>query len=35
MDKSNADHPVFRPGEMAAQDFCPNEECPAHKPGQD
>ena len=35
MDRSNADHPVFRPGEMAATDFCPNPDCPANKPGQD
>ena len=35
MDKTNADHPVFRPGEMAAVDFCPNPDCAANKPGQD
>jgi hypothetical protein len=32
-DKTNADRPELRPGEMAAVDFCPNAECPANKPG--
>jgi hypothetical protein len=31
MDKSNADRPEFRPGEMAAVDFCPNPDCPSHR----
>ena len=30
-DKSNADRPEMRPGEMAAVDFCPNEDCPSHR----
>ena len=30
MDKTNADRPEFRPGEMAAVDFCPNPDCPTH-----
>ena len=34
MDKTNADHQVFRPGEMAAMDFCPNPDCPDRKPEQ-
>lgn len=32
-DSTNADRPEFRPGEMAAVDFCPNPDCPSHKPG--
>ena len=32
MDKSNADRPELRPGEMADVDYCPNEQCPANKP---
>jgi hypothetical protein len=32
-DKTNADRPEMRPGEMAAVDYCPNAECPANKPG--
>jgi hypothetical protein len=30
-DKTNADHPELRPGEMAAVDFCPNPDCPAKR----
>ena len=33
MDETNADRPELRPGEMAMVDFCPNRDCPAHKPG--
>jgi hypothetical protein len=29
-DKSNADRPELRPGEMAAVDFCPNPDCPTN-----
>ena len=29
-DKSNADRPEMRPGEMAAVDYCPNPDCPSH-----
>jgi len=29
-DKSNADRPELRPGEMVAVDFCPNPDCPSH-----
>lgn len=29
-DKTNADRPELRPGEMAAVDFCPNKDCPTH-----
>lgn len=32
LDKTNADHPTMRPGEMVSEDFCPNPDCPAHKP---
>ena len=32
-DKTNADRPELRPGEMVAVDYCPNADCPAHKPG--
>ena len=35
LDKSNADRPELRPGEMAVVDFCPNPDCPSHKPAQD
>jgi hypothetical protein len=35
MDKSNADRPELRAGEMAMVDFCPNADCPANKPPQD
>ena len=31
LDKSNADRPELRPGEMAVVDFCPNPDCPSHK----
>jgi hypothetical protein len=31
-DKSNADRPELRPGEMVAVDYCPNSECPDNKP---
>ncbi len=27
-DKSNADRPELRPGEMVAVDYCPNPDCP-------
>ncbi len=30
LDKTNADHPEMRPGEMVAVDFCPNPDCPSH-----
>ena len=29
MDKTNADRPELRPGEMVAVDYCPNPSCPA------
>jgi hypothetical protein len=29
-DKTNADRPELRPGEMAAVDYCPNPDCPSH-----
>jgi hypothetical protein len=29
-DKTNADRPELRPGEMAAVDYCPNPDCPTH-----
>jgi len=32
-DKTNADRPEMRPGEMAAVDYCPNPDCPDNKPG--
>lgn len=28
-DKTNADRPEMRPGEMVAVDYCPNSECPS------
>jgi hypothetical protein len=31
-DKTNADRPELRPGEMAAVDYCPNPDCPDNKP---
>jgi len=31
LDKTNADRPELRPGEMAAVDFCPNPDCPSHR----
>ncbi len=31
LDKSNADRPEMRPGEMIAVDYCPNEACPSHQ----
>ena len=31
-DKSNADRPELRPGEMVSVDYCPNQECPDNKP---
>ena len=34
-DKTNADRPELRPGEMAAIDYCPNPDCPAHRPGSE
>ena len=30
-DKSNADRPEMRPGEMVAVDYCPNEDCPSRQ----
>ena len=35
LDKSNADRPELRPGEMAVVDFCPNPDCPSHKPASE
>jgi hypothetical protein len=32
LDKSNADRPELRPGEMVQVDYCPNPECPENKP---
>ena len=32
LDKSNADRPELRPGEMVSVDYCPNPECPENKP---
>ena len=29
-DKSNADRPELRPGEMVAVDYCPNPDCPSN-----
>lgn len=34
-DKSNADRPELRAGEMAAVDYCPNPMCLDNKPGTD
>lgn len=31
LDKTNADRPELRPGEMATIDFCPNPDCPTHR----
>lgn len=31
LDKSNADRPEMRPGEMVAVDVCPNPDCPSHR----
>ncbi len=31
-DKTNADRPELRPGEMVAVDYCPNADCPDNKP---
>ena len=31
-DKTNADRPELRPGEMVSVDYCPNPECPDNKP---
>ena len=31
LDKSNADRPELRPGEMVAVDYCPNPDCPSHQ----
>jgi hypothetical protein len=31
LDKTNADRPELRPGEMAAVDFCPNPDCPSRR----
>ena len=30
-DKSNADRPELRPGEMVAVDYCPNPDCPSNR----
>jgi hypothetical protein len=30
LDKTNADRPELRPGEMVEVDFCPNPDCPTH-----
>ena len=32
LDKSNADRPELRPGEMVQVDYCPNPDCPENKP---
>lgn len=32
LDKSNADRPELRPGEMVQVDYCPNPNCPENKP---
>ncbi|HET6560810.1 MAG TPA: hypothetical protein VFG72_02965 [Marmoricola sp.] len=32
-DKTNANHPELRPGEMVAVDYCPNPDCPVKQPG--
>jgi hypothetical protein len=31
LDKSNADRPELRPGEMVEVDFCPNPDCPSRR----
>jgi hypothetical protein len=31
LDKTNADRPEMRPGEMVVVDFCPNADCPTHE----
>lgn len=31
LDKTNADRPEMRPGEMVAVDYCPNPDCPSHR----
>ena len=31
LDKTNADRPEMRPGEMVAVDYCPNPDCPSHQ----
>jgi hypothetical protein len=33
-DKTNADRPELRPGEMAAVDYCPNPDCPGKQTEQ-
>jgi len=30
-DKSNADRPEMRPGEMVAVEYCPNPKCPSNQ----
>jgi hypothetical protein len=30
-DKTNADRPELRPGEMVSVDYCPNPDCPSHR----
>ena len=35
LDKTNADRPELRPGEMVAVDYCPNPDCPSHQLGDD
>lgn len=32
LDKTNADRPELRPGEMVQVDYCPNPDCPENKP---
>lgn len=32
LDRTNRDRVELQPGEMVAVDFCPNPDCPAHKP---
>lgn len=34
-DETNPARPELRPGEMAAVDYCPNEDCPSHTQGGD
>lgn len=30
-DKTNADRPEMRPGEMVSVDYCPNPDCPSNR----
>ncbi len=34
-DRTNADRPELRAGEMAAVDYCPNPMCQGNKPGSE